>query len=112
MAIRPLLGVAASTLALTASCLAGAVPSSAAAIAPSASVSIAAAPSTDALPSASEIEAAKKDKDSTNAMIARIEQSLASSRAELRDAETAAAEAQESLLSAGEIRDSRTEEAK
>ncbi|UUX59261.1 C40 family peptidase [Glutamicibacter halophytocola] len=112
MATRHTLGVAASTLALAASCLAGALPASASTPATfPASVSIAAAPSTSALPTDAEIQEAKKSKDSTNAMIARIEASLASSRAELQRVETEAAEAQESLLSAGEERDQRTAEA-
>ncbi|UYQ77815.1 NlpC/P60 family protein [Glutamicibacter sp. JL.03c] len=112
MATRHTLGVAASTLALAASCLVGALPASASTSATfPASVSIAAAPSASALPTDAEIQEAKKNKDSTNAMIARIEASLASSRAELQRVETEAAEAQESLLSAGEERDLRTAEA-
>ncbi|WP_313814538.1 NlpC/P60 family protein [Glutamicibacter sp.] len=111
MAYRHTLGVAASTLALAVSCLAGAASASAATptSVPSA-ISVASERSSD-LPSAAEIAAAKKDKDATNAMIARIEASLASSRTELVQAETTAAEAQESLLSAGEERDLRTAEA-
>ena len=113
MATRHTLSVAASTLALAASCLAGALPASASTAATfPASVSIAAAPSTSALPTDAEIKEAKKNKDSTNAMIARIEESLASSRAEMRRVENEAAQAQESLLSAGEERDLRTADAK
>ncbi len=112
MAYRHTLGVAASTLALAVTCLAGAAPASAATTTSfPTTVSIAAERSVSGLPSAAEIEAAKKDKDSTNAMIARLEASLASSRAELLQAETAAAEAQESLLTAGEERDLRTADA-
>ena len=112
MATRHMLGVAASTLALAASCLVGALPASASTSATfPASVSISAAPSSSALPTDAEIQEAKKNKDSTNAMIARIEASLASSRAELQRVETEAAEAQESLLSAGEERDLRTADA-
>ena len=112
MAYRHTLGVAASTLALAVTCLAGAAPASAATTTSfSTTVSIAAERSASGLPSAAEIEEAKKDKDSTNAMIARLEASLASSRAELLQAETAAAEAQESLLTAGEERDLRTADA-
>ncbi|MGP9526721.1 NlpC/P60 family protein [Glutamicibacter sp. AOP5-A2-18] len=113
MATRHTLSVAASTLALAASCLAGALPASASTAATfPASVSIAAAPSTSALPTDAEIKEAKKNKDSTNAMIARIEESLASSRAEMQRVENEAAQAQESLLSAGEERDLRTADAK
>ena len=112
MAYRHTLGVAASTLALAVTCLAGAAPASAATTTSfPTTVSIAAERSVSGLPSAAEIEAAKEDKDSTNAMIARLEASLASSRAELLQAETAAAEAQESLLTAGEERDLRTADA-
>lgn len=113
MATRHTLGVAASTLALAASCIAGALPASASTAATfPASISIAAAPDTSALPTDAEIKEAKKSKDSTNAMIARIEESLASSRAEMQRVENEAAQAQESLLSAGEERDLRTAEAK
>ena len=109
MATRHTLGVVASTLALAVSCLAGALPASASTSASfPASVAIAAAPSSSALPSEAEVQEAKKDKASTNAMIARIEASLASSRAELQRVETEAAQAQESLLTAGEERDLRT----
>ncbi|WP_334120990.1 MULTISPECIES: C40 family peptidase [Glutamicibacter] len=112
MATRHTLGVAASTLALAASCLVGALPASASTSTTfPASVSIAAAPSASDLPTDAEIQEAKKSKDSTNAMIARIEASLESSRAELQRVETEAAQAQESLLSAGEERDLRTAEA-
>ncbi|WP_159613784.1 NlpC/P60 family protein [Glutamicibacter sp. JC586] len=112
MATRHTLGVAASTLALAASCLAGALPASASTVAtfPTA-ISIAAAPNASALPTDAEIKEAKKNKDSTNAMIARIEESLASSRAEMQRVENEAAQAQESLLSAGEERDLRTADA-
>ncbi|MGH3654013.1 MAG: NlpC/P60 family protein [Glutamicibacter sp.] len=71
-------------------------------------MAITAAPNASALPSDAEVQEAKKDKASTNAMIARIEASLASSRAELQRVETEAAQAQESLLTAGEERDLRT----
>ncbi len=109
MATRHTLGVAASTLALAVSCIAGALPASAStsALLPQ-SVAITAAPNASALPSDAEVQEAKKDKASTNAMIARIEASLASSRAELQRVETEAAQAQESLLTAGEERDLRT----
>lgn len=112
MANRHSLGVAACTLALAVSCLAGAVPASAA---PSAkfptAISVAAAPSNTSLPSAAEVAAAKSDKNATNNMIARLEASLASSRADLQRVETAALEAQESLLTAGQERDLRSAEA-
>ncbi|MGP9652399.1 NlpC/P60 family protein [Glutamicibacter sp. AOP38-B1-38] len=112
MANRHSLGVAACTLALAVSCLAGAVP---AAAAPSAafptSVSVAAAPSNSPLPSATEVESAKSDKAATNEMISRLEASLDSSRVELQRVETAALEAQESLLTAAEERDLRSAEA-
>ncbi|PRA11915.1 hypothetical protein CQ010_07450 [Arthrobacter sp. MYb211] len=112
MANRHSLGVAACTLALAVSCLAGAVP---AAAAPSAafptSVSVAAAPSNSPLPSAAEVESAKSNKAATNEMIARLEASLDSSRVELQRVETAALEAQESLLTAAEERDLRSAEA-
>ena len=112
MANRHSLGVAACTLALAVSCLAGAVPASAA---PSAklptAISVAAAPSITSLPSAAEVAAAKSDKNATNNMIARLEASLASSRADLQRVETAALEAQESLLTAGQERDLRSAEA-
>ena len=64
MATRHTLGVAASTLALAASCLAGALPASASTVAtfPTA-ISIAAAPNASALPTDAEIKEAKKNKD-------------------------------------------------
>ncbi|WP_404288685.1 NlpC/P60 family protein [Glutamicibacter arilaitensis] len=112
MANRHSLGVAACTLALAVSCLAGAVP---AAAAPSTAfpttISVPAQPSNSPLPSAAEVESAKSNKAATNEMISRLEASLDSSRAELQRVETAALEAQESLLTAAEERDLRSAEA-
>ncbi|MHC6175150.1 C40 family peptidase [Glutamicibacter sp. X7] len=109
MAKRHALSVAACTLALTASCLAGSLPASAS---PQAGALPAVVqPQRSPLPSDAEIEQAKQDKDAANAMIARIEQSLAESRNELQALETTSLEAQESLLSATEERDYRAAEA-
>lgn len=112
MAKRQTLSVAACTLALAVSCLAGAMPASAAGQASIAStVTIPTEPSTTDLPSAAEVEAAKQDRASADAMIARLEDSLAANRAELEGIEAAALQAQDSLLTATEERDVRVAEA-
>ncbi|WP_431710888.1 NlpC/P60 family protein [Glutamicibacter uratoxydans] len=112
MAKRHTLSVAACTLALAASCLAGALPAAASAQPSLASTfTLPAAPSGQDLPSAAEVEAAKQSKAATDAMIARIEQSLASSQTELDAIQAAALEAQDALLTATEERDVRVAEA-
>lgn len=112
MAKRQTLSVAACALALAATCLAGAIPASASGPASIAStINLPAEPNAQSLPTAAEVEAAKGDKAATDAMISRIESSLAASRTQLETAEAAALDAQDSLLTATEERDLRIAEA-
>lgn len=109
---RHTLSVAACSLALAATCLAGAIPA-AASSQPSvtSSFTVPAAPEGSSMPTAAEVEAAKGDKAATDAMISRLESSLAASRDQLEQAETEALQAQDVLLTATEERDARVAEA-
>lgn len=109
---RHTLSVAACSLALAATCLAGAIPA-AASSQPSvtSSFTVPAAPEGSSMPTAAEVESAKGDKAATDAMISRLESSLAASRDQLEQAEAEALQAQDVLLTATEERDARVAEA-
>ncbi len=109
---RHTLSVAACSLALAATCLAGAIPA-AASSQPSvtSSFTVPAAPEGSSMPTAAEVETAKGDKAATDAMISRLESSLAASRDQLEQAEAEALQAQDVLLTATEERDARVAEA-
>lgn len=102
MVFRETLGVAACAIALTITCLAGALPANAAPNSPQSSISVSLEPAA-ALPTQDQLEAAKSDPAQLQTMVRQLEAAIDSGRTKILNAETTALEAQDGLLDANEL---------
>ena len=105
MAFRETLGVAACSIALAATCFTGGLPAAAATLNAPTTVAIATQPNSSgtALPTQTQLEAAKSDPEALGALVERLESEIESGRQRIITAETAALEAQDILLDADQL---------
>ncbi|RAX49163.1 hypothetical protein DQ353_11395 [Arthrobacter sp. AQ5-05] len=113
MAIRETLGVAACSIALAATCFTGGLPAAAATLNAPSTIGIAAQPNTlgTAMPTQTQLEAAKSDPEALGALVDRLESEIESGRQRIITAEAAALDAQDILLDADQLLAERTQSA-
>ena len=114
MAFRETLGVTACAIALSVTCLTGAIPATAASTPPLSSVNFPMEPGSaeTPLPTKAQLKAAKSNPEQLQAMVDQLEATIEQARSKLVNAEAQALDAQDGLLAADELLQDRARTAK
>ncbi|GAA1498751.1 C40 family peptidase [Paeniglutamicibacter kerguelensis] len=105
MVFRETLGVTACAIALTVTCLTGAIPATAASASPLSGIMLPfePGPAESPLPTKAQLQAAKSNPEQLRAMVDQLEATIEQARSRLVNAEALALDAQDGLLAADEL---------